>query len=186
MIHIMAIGRNGFFEKYELCFAQDSIYNAVFGGALFHVILHQPEIPQNTGSIGRLCVCTGCKLHLIHPLGFEVTDYYLRRAGLDYWEKLAPAHYADWREFLGKRPEGRLWLATTKASQLYTQVRYEPGDGFVLGCETKGLPDDILQSHKNSLIKIPMPGDFHRSLNQAQAAAIVLYEALRQVSLLQN
>ena len=149
---------------------------------MFHVVLHQPEIPQNTGSIGRLCVCTGSSLHLIHPLGFEVTDYYLRRAGLDYWEKLAPKHYADWGDFLDKRPTGRLWLATTKASQLYTQVRYELGDSFVLGCETKGLPDDILQSHKDSLIKIPMPGDFQRSLNQAQAAAVVLYEALRQVN----
>lgn len=98
---------------------------------MFHIILHQPEIPQNTGSIGRLCVNNGAKLHLIHPLGFEVSDYYLRRAGLDYWEKLAPTHYTDWEDFLARNPAKRLWL-------------------------------------------------FHRSLNLAQAAAIGLYEALRQ------
>lgn len=149
---------------------------------MFHVILHQPEIPQNTGSIGRLCVCTGCKLHLIQPLGFEVTDYYLRRAGLDYWEKLAPAFYENWDDFLAKSQAKRLWLASTKGKATYTQINYEPEDGFVLGCETKGLPDTILQNHGEYLIKIPMPGDFHRSLNQAQAAAVVLYEALRQVN----
>ena len=143
--------------------------------------MHQPEIPQNTGSIGRLCVCTDCKLHLIHPLGFEVTDYYLRRAGLDYWEQLAPTHYKSWGDFLDRPPAKRLWLASTKGTKVYTQVNYEPGDGFVLGCETKGLPDDILREHSDCLIKIPMPGAFHRSLNQAQAAAVVLYEALRQV-----
>ena len=149
---------------------------------MFHIILHQPDIPQNTGSIGRLCVCTNCKLHLIHPLGFEITDYYLRRAGLDYWEKLAPTQYENWDDFLQKSPTKRLWLTTTKGTRIHTQVNYEPGDGIVLGRETKGLPDDILQSCSNNLIKIPMPGDFHRSLNQAQSAAIVLYEALRQVN----
>jgi len=149
---------------------------------LFHIILHQPDIPQNTGSIGRLCVCTDCKLHLIHPLGFEITDYYLRRAGLDYWEKLAPAQYENWADFLERTPAKRLWLTTTKGIRTYTQVQYEPGDGIVLGRETKGLPDDILHSCSDNLIKIPMPGDFHRSLNQAQAAAVVLYEALRQVN----
>ena len=149
---------------------------------MFHIILHQPEIPQNTGSIGRLCVCTGCKLHLIHPLGFEITDYYLRRAGLDYWEQLAPAHYESWRDFLEKTPIKRLWLASTKGALVYTQANYEPEDGFVLGRETKGLPDEILREYCDCLIKIPMPGNFHRSLNQAQAAAIVLYEGLRQVN----
>lgn len=147
----------------------------------FHIILHQPEIPQNTGSIGRLCVSTNTQLHLIHPLGFEVTDYYLRRAGLDYWEKLAPIHYDDWEDFLRRNPARRLWFLTTKGQRLHTQVRYEPGDGLVVGRETRGLPSEILDAHPDRLVKIPMPGDFHRSLNQAQAAAIVLYEALRQV-----
>jgi len=147
---------------------------------LFHVILHQPEIPQNTGSIGRLCVCTNAKLHLIHPLGFDTSDYYLRRAGLDYWEKLAPTHYENWEDFISRSPARRLWMLSTKGQRAYTSVRYEDGDGLVLGCETKGLPDAILQAHTDKLIQIPMPGDFHRSLNQAQAAAVVLYEALRQ------
>lgn len=149
---------------------------------VFHLILHQPEIPQNTGSIGRLCVCTNAKLHLVHPLGFEVSDYYLRRAGLDYWEKLAPTHYADWQDFLARNPAKRLWFTSTKAQRIHTQVEFAEGDGIVLGQETKGLPDEILQAFPDQLVKIPMPGDFHRSLNQAQAAAVVLYEALRQVN----
>lgn len=147
---------------------------------VFHVVLHQPEIPQNTGSIGRLCVCTNAKLHLIHPLGFDTSDYYLRRAGLDYWEKLAPTHYENWADFLARNPAKRLWFTSTKGERLHTQAAYEDGDGFVLGQETKGLPADIIEAHRDQLIKIPMPGDFHRSLNQAQAAAVVLYEALRQ------
>jgi tRNA (cytidine/uridine-2'-O-)-methyltransferase len=149
---------------------------------LFHIILHQPEIPQNTGSIGRLCVCTNSKLHLIHPLGFEVTDAHLRRAGLDYWKKLAPTHYENWHDFLEKTPTNRLWFASTKGEKFHTNVNYALGDGFVIGRETSGLPDEILTNHNEFLIKIPMPGDFHRSLNQAQSAAIILYEALRQVN----
>ncbi len=147
---------------------------------MFHIILHQPEIPQNTGSIGRLCVCTGAKLHLIHPLGFEITDYYLRRAGLDYWEKLAPAEYSSWDDFLERNPAMRLWLLSTKGRRRYTDIPYEDGDGFVFGQETKGLPAEIINAHREQLLTIPMPGDFHRSLNVAQAAAVVLYEALRQ------
>jgi tRNA (cytidine/uridine-2'-O-)-methyltransferase len=149
---------------------------------LLHVILHQPEIPQNTGSIGRLCVCTGSSLHLIHPLGFEVTDSQLRRAGLDYWKQLAPSHYENWQNFLERNPARRLWLASTKAEVAYTQVKFAPGDGIVIGRETSGLPEDILQSHSDRLIKIPMPGHYHRSLNQSQSAAILLYEALRQIN----
>lgn len=148
---------------------------------MLHVVLHQPEIPQNTGSIGRLCVSTNTALHLIHPLGFEITDYYLRRAGLDYWEKLAPTHYESWADFLARNSEKRLWLTSTKGARIHTQVSYQDGDAIVLGCETKGLPEDILEAHRNQLVTIPMPGDFHRSLNQAQAAAVVVYEALRQL-----
>jgi len=144
--------------------------------------MYQPEIPQNTGSIGRLCVCTGSKLHLIHPLGFEVTDSHLRRAGLDYWKQLAPAHYESWDDFLERTPAKRLWFASSKGAVTYTQPKYETGDGIVLGRETKGLPEEILHKYHDCLIKIPMPGEFHRSLNQAQAAAVVLYEALRQVN----
>jgi tRNA (cytidine/uridine-2'-O-)-methyltransferase len=154
---------------------------AILDNPMFHIIMHEPEIPQNTGSIGRLCVCTGSSLHLIHPLGFQVTDAYLRRAGLDYWKKLAPSHYENWQDFLERYPAKRLWLTSTKTSQLYTKIQYQLGDGIVLGCETKGLPDELLEKYGDCLIKIPMPGDFHRSLNQSQSAAIVLYEALRQV-----
>jgi tRNA (cytidine/uridine-2'-O-)-methyltransferase len=146
----------------------------------FHIILHQPEIPQNTGSIGRLCVSTGSTLHLVHPLGFDTSDYYLRRAGLDYWEHLAPEHYQDWEDFLARNPAQRLWFFTTKGSRRHTEVPWQDGDGLVFGRETAGLPESILAAYPDQLAKIPMPGDFHRSLNLAQAAAVGLYEALRQ------
>jgi tRNA (cytidine/uridine-2'-O-)-methyltransferase len=146
----------------------------------FHIILAQPEIPQNTGSIGRLCVSTNTRLHLVHPLGFDTSDYYLRRAGLDYWEHLNPTHYQDWEDFLARNPAGRLWLFTTKGDRRHTDVRWQDGDGLVFGRETAGLPEAILQANPDRLVKIPMPGDFHRSLNVAQAAAVGLYEALRQ------
>jgi tRNA (cytidine/uridine-2'-O-)-methyltransferase len=151
------------------------------GAPLFHIVLHRPEIPQNTGSIGRLCVNTGCALHLIHPLGFEITDARLRRAGLDYWKGLAPTHYESWDDFLERPPTKRIWLATTKGDMAYTKAMYEPGDAFVLGQETKGLPSEILCAEGAATIAIPMPGQASRSLNLSQAAAIVLYEALRQV-----
>lgn len=122
----------------------------------------------------------GAKLHLIHPLGFEVSDYYLRRAGLDYWEKLNPTHYSDWSDFLARNPARRLWFFSTKGDRRHTQVRWEYGDGLVFGRETRGLPEEILQAYPDHLVRIPMLGGFHRSLNLAQAAAIGLYEALRQ------
>jgi len=146
----------------------------------FHIILHQPEIPQNTGSIGRLCVSTDTRLHLIHPLGFDTSDYYLRRAGLDYWEHLAPTHHESWEAFLEAEPGMRLWFFTTKATRRHTEVAWRDGDGLVFGRETVGLPEDLLARHPESLVTIPMRGEFHRSLNLAQAAAIGLYEALRQ------
>ncbi len=147
---------------------------------MFHIILHQPEIPQNTGSIGRLCVSNGAKLHLIHPLGFETSDYYLRRAGLDYWEHLNPTHYDHWDDFMARNPAQRLWFFSTKAQQKHTDIQFQEGDGLVFGQETKGLPEAILSAHMNALVRIPMLGEFHRSLNLAQAAAIGLYEGLRQ------
>ena len=147
---------------------------------MFHIILHQPEIPQNTGSIGRLCVNNGAQLHLIHPLGFETTDYYLRRAGLDYWEKLEPTQYEDWADFMARNPAKHLWFFSTKGRKRHTQVPWAYGDGLVFGRETVGLPEDILAGHKDQLVRIPMLGDHHRSLNLAQAVAIGLYEGLRQ------
>jgi tRNA (cytidine/uridine-2'-O-)-methyltransferase len=146
----------------------------------FHIILHQPEIPQNTGSIGRLCVSTGSQLHLIHPLGFDTSDYYLRRAGLDYWEHLNPTHYQDWEDFLARNPAGRLWFFTTRGDRRHTDVAWQENDGLVFGRETRGLPPELLAANPDAHVKIPMPGDFHRSLNLAQAAAVGLYEALRQ------
>jgi tRNA (cytidine/uridine-2'-O-)-methyltransferase len=117
----------------------------------------------------------------VHPLGFEVTDARLRRAGLDYWRALAPAHYESWGDFLERGPAGRLWLATTRGGRIYTRAAFEPGDAIVLGRETAGLPEEMLRRHPDRLITIPMPGQAARSLNLAQAAAVVLYEALRQV-----
>jgi tRNA (cytidine/uridine-2'-O-)-methyltransferase len=147
---------------------------------LFHIILHQPEIPQNTGSIGRLCVNNECRLHLIHPLGFDTSDYYLRRAGLDYWEKLNPTHYLDWQDFLDRTPTQRLWFFSTKGERRHTEVGWRNGDGLVFGRETRGLPDDLVKAYPDALVRIPMVGTFHRSLNLAQAVAIGLYEGLRQ------
>ena len=147
---------------------------------MFHIILHQPEIPQNTGSVGRLCVSNGAALHLVHPLGFDTDDATVRRAGLDYWKRLDPAHHPDWPAFLERNPAKRLWFFTTKAQRRHTDPRYEDGDGLVFGCETRGLPEEILRAHPEQLLRIPMLGDFHRSLNLAQAAAVGLYEALRQ------
>jgi len=146
----------------------------------FHIVLHQPEIPQNTGSIGRLCVSTDTRLHLVHPLGFDTSDYYLRRAGLDYWERLNPTHHASWAAFLAAEPEMRLWFFSTKGDRRHTDVRWQDGDGLVFGRETVGLPTEIIEAHPERLVKIPMRGEFHRSLNLAQAAAVGLYEALRQ------
>ena len=147
---------------------------------MFHIILHQPEIPQNTGSIGRLCVNNNAKLHLIHPLGFDTSDAQVRRAGLDYWEKLDPVQYADWADFLARNPAQNLWFFSTKGARRHTQVPWAYGDGLVFGRETVGLPPELLEAHADHLVRIPMLGDHHRRLNLAQAAAVGLYEALRQ------
>jgi len=146
----------------------------------FHIILVNPEIPQNTGSIGRLCVSTDTRLHLVHPLGFDTSAARVRRAGLDYWEHLAPVEYRDWADFLARNPAGRLWFFTTKGGRRHTEVAWQDGDGLVFGRETAGLPPELLAGHPDQLLRIPMPGSFHRSLNLAQAAAVGLYEALRQ------
>ncbi len=147
---------------------------------MFHIVLVNPEIPQNTGSIGRLCVSTDTTLHLVHPLGFEITDAHLRRAGLDYWEQLAPRQYPDWEAFLAQNPELRLWFFTTKGERRHTEAEWRDGDALVFGRETAGLQPELLERYPGRLVRIPMPGRFHRSLNLAQAAAVGLYEALRQ------
>lgn len=150
---------------------------------MLHVVLHQPEIPQNTGSIGRLCVNNDCCLHLIKPLGFDITDYYLRRAGLDYWEKLNPTLYEDYEDFVSKNGTLRKFFFTTKGKKRHTEIDWQENDALIFGCETSGLPQSIIDSNLDRTLRIPMLGDYHRSLNLAQAVAIGVYEGLRKIHL---
>jgi tRNA (cytidine/uridine-2'-O-)-methyltransferase len=147
-----------------------------------HVVLHQPEIPHNTGSVGRTCVAIGAKLWLVRPLGFRVDDYYLRRAGLDYWELLNWEVVDDWFSLCRRLDEssaGRMWLLSKKATRLYTDISYARGDVIVFGCETQGLPDAMLDEYSEQTLRIPTTGAV-RSLNLSNAAAVVMYEAVRQ------
>ncbi len=144
-----------------------------------NIVLHQPEIPQNTGNIGRTCAAAGVRLHLIEPLGFQLNEKALKRAGMDYWHEIDVTTYVDYAEFLEKNPGARVYYATTKGRQLYTEVSYEPDCFLMFGKESGGIPEEILKEHPSECIRIPMLGDT-RSLNLSNAAAIVLYEALRQ------
>lgn len=143
------------------------------------LVLHEPGIPQNTGNIGRTCVATATELHLIKPYGFTIGEKELKRAGLDYWPKLRLFEYEDYDDFLRKNPGAKVWYATTKARQCYTDVHYGPADFIMLGNESRGIPEEILVQHPDTCVRIPMWGDI-RSLNLSNAAAIMLYEALRQ------
>lgn len=143
------------------------------------IILHEPEIPANTGNIGRTCAATGTGLHLIEPLGFRLGEKELRRAGMDYWDKLDVTRYINFEEFREKHPGARIWMATTKAKLLYTEVQYGPEDFLMFGKESAGIPEELLVENEETCIRIPMLEQI-RSLNLANAAAIVLYEALRQ------
>lgn len=144
-----------------------------------NIILHQPEIPANTGNIGRTCVATGTALHLIEPLGFRLDEKSLKRAGMDYWDKLSVTRYMNYEEFLEKHPGARIWMATTKARRSYTEVAYAPDDFLMFGRESGGIPEELLVENEERCIRIPMLPDI-RSLNLSNSAAIVLYEALRQ------
>ncbi len=144
-----------------------------------NIVLFEPEIPANTGNISRTCAITGAALHLIEPLGFDITEKAVRRAGLDYWDKLDLHIYKDWRHFIAENPGANIYLSTTKGSVPYTQVEYAPNDYLVFGKETAGLPDEIREAYQSHCIRIPMGNQF-RSLNLSNAVAIVLYEALRQ------
>lgn len=144
-----------------------------------NIILHQPEIPANTGNIGRTCVATGTALHLIEPLGFRLDEKSLRRAGMDYWDKLSVMRYLNYEEFLEKHPGARIWMATTKARRSYTEVAYAPDDFLMFGRESAGIPEELLVENEERCIRIPMLPAI-RSLNLSNSAAIVLYEALRQ------
>ena len=146
-----------------------------------HVVLFQPEIPPNTGNIGRTCAITGSRLHLVHPLGFSTDAAHLRRSGLDYWEALDVHEHADWAalEASAARPQ-RMWLFTTKASRRYWDVRFEPGDGLVFGAESAGVPPWLHERLGATRVTIPQPNAALRSLNLSTAAGIAVYEALRQ------
>lgn len=144
-----------------------------------HIILHQPEIPANTGNIGRTCVATGTGLHLIEPLGFRLNEKEIKRAGMDYWEHLDVTRYMNFQEFKEKHPEAKIWMATTKAHKVYTEVQYGPEDFIMFGKESAGIPEEILVDYEETCIRIPMLPEI-RSLNLSNSAAIVLYEALRQ------
>lgn len=144
-----------------------------------HIILHQPEIPANTGNIGRTCVATGTGLHLIEPLGFRLDEKSIKRAGMDYWESLDVTRYINFEEFREKHPGVKIWFATTKAKKAYTEVNFGMDDYIMFGKESAGIPEDILVENGNDCIRIPMLGSI-RSLNLSNSVAIVLYEALRQ------
>lgn len=144
-----------------------------------NIVLHQPEIPANTGNIGRTCVATGTRLHLIEPLGFRLNEKEIRRAGMDYWEHLDVTRYVNYRTFLEENPGSRIWYATTKAKRIYSQVRFEADDYIMFGKESAGIPEEILMENEERCIRIPMLEEI-RSLNLSNSVAIVLYEALRQ------
>ena len=147
----------------------------------FNIVLVAPEIPQNTGTIGRLAVSTDSVLHLIDPLGFSLEDKYLKRAGLDYWQFLDLHRYEDWESFSSSlSPETRLFFFSTHGERSFFDEHYRPGDYLVFGRESSGLPPEFYSRYRDELRIIPMPGTHSRSLNLANAVSIVLYEALRQ------
>lgn len=146
----------------------------------FHIVLIEPEIPPNTGNIGRLCAATGSWLHLVGPLGFSLDNKQLRRAGLDYWPEVKLKRWDSLEELQQKFPQGRFWYTSKKASRNYSNVTYQPGDFFVFGKETLGLPDQLISAAADQAIRIPIFSPAVRSLNLANATAIILFEALRQ------
>ena len=144
-----------------------------------NIVLHQPEIPQNTGNIGRTCVATNTALHLIRPLGFNVDDKSLKRAGMDYWKDLKVFYYDNFADFVEKNPGVRIIMATTKARRTYDKIEYKENDFIMFGSEGSGIPEEILLDYKENCVRIPMMGDY-RSLNLSNSVAVILYEALRQ------
>ncbi len=144
-----------------------------------NIVLYEPEIPLNTGNIGRTCVATNTRLHLIEPLGFLLNEKAIKRAGLDYWDKLDVTRYDDYEDFLARNPGAKIYMATTKAPKAYTEVSYGPDDYIMFGKESAGIPEEILTENKDACVRIPMWGEI-RSLNLANSVAVILYEALRQ------
>lgn len=146
---------------------------------MINVVLLEPEIPANTGNIGRTCVATGSVLHLIEPMGFRVDEKSVRRAGLDYWNKLDVRVYSSFPDFLNKNPEAQIYMATTKAEQTYAEMQYQEDCYLMFGKESAGIPEELLKNYRDTTIRIPMKPDI-RSLNLSNSVSIVVYEALRQ------
>ena len=146
---------------------------------MLNIVLLEPEIPANTGNIGRTCVATNTRLHLIEPLGFKLDEKSLRRAGMDYWKDLDVTTYINYEDFLAKNPGAKIYMATTKAQKVYTEISYEPDCYIMFGKESAGIPEEILKENPDTCVRIPMMGET-RSLNLSNSVAIVLYEALRQ------
>lgn len=144
-----------------------------------NIVLFEPEMPANTGNIGRTCVATGTRLHLIEPLGFKLNEKAIKRAGLDYWDQLDVTVYPDFADFMERNPNAKIYMATTKAPTVYTDAAYEPDCFIMFGKESAGIPEDILIKNQERCVRIPMWGEI-RSLNLSNSVAIVLYEALRQ------
>lgn len=157
-----------------------SSYPPFVTAPLFHVVLHEPEIPNNTGNIGRTCIATGCSLHLVHPLGFSTSVKACRRAGLDYWPRLQPTEHPDWPLYLASQRPASMWLLTTRAARPVWDAQFRRGDHLVFGKETAGLPDEILAANPDRLVTLPMVPE-ERSLNLATAVCAVVYEGIRQL-----
>ncbi len=146
----------------------------------FHIVLVEPEIPANTGNIARTCAATGTYLHLVQPLGFQINDKTLKRAGLDYWDSVQIAYHDSLDEVLTAYHQHRFFFATTKAVKRYTDFTFQDNDFFVFGKETKGLAPEIIEAHPDSIMRLPMASEI-RSLNLSNSVAIILYEGLRQM-----
>ena len=147
--------------------------------ATLNIVLFEPEIPANTGNIGRTCVATGTRLHLIEPLGFSLSEKALKRAGMDYWKDLDVTTYVNWEDFCQKNPNAKIYYATTKARHVYSEVNYESDCYIMFGKESAGILEEILKENPDTCVRIPMLGEI-RSLNLSNSVAVVLYEALRQ------
>lgn len=146
---------------------------------MINIVLLEPEIPANTGNIGRTCVATGTRLHLIEPLGFSLSEKALKRAGMDYWSDLDVTTYVNYEDFLTRNPGAKLYFATTKGQHIYSDAHYEDNCYIMFGKESAGIPEELLKEHPEACVRIPMIGET-RSLNLSNSVAIVLYEALRQ------
>lgn len=146
---------------------------------MFHIVLHEPEIPQNTGNIARTCAATGCRLHIIEPIGFDISERSVRRAGLDYWDKVFVSTYPSFEAFLAQTGAEHIVPVSTKGGTLYHEAHYPEGAYLLFGKETAGLPANILKEYHDNAVRLPMqPG--LRSLNLSNAVAVMAYEALRQ------